>query len=71
MESYSLKYIGLGDWLPGVPASDHTAEYTQERVEQLLDSGLYELAGGTISDDGSTPRKRKNAPVADAAAGKD
>ena len=69
---YSLKYIGPGDWLPCVPASDHTAEYTQKRVRQLLDSGLYEMqGGGDAPDEDETESADADEPVADAAEGKD
>lgn len=37
-----LKYIGKGDFLPGVPARDLSeAEVTEHGAKRLLKSGLY------------------------------
>ncbi len=50
---YPLRYVGSGDWLPGVPASDHTVS-TKAEADVLVKSGLYALAdGGGASGDKS------------------
>lgn len=38
-----MKYIGNGEWLPGVPARDLTKEEVKQHgKDYLLSTGLYE-----------------------------
>lgn len=37
-----VKYIGKGEWLPGIPASDHEVE-TEAEAKELVKSGLYKV----------------------------
>ena len=62
---YRLKYIGVNpgtDWLPGIPAADHTVN-TKAEADVLVGSGLYERARGGEPDEaatttrGRTPKK--------------
>ncbi len=58
--AHRLKYIGVNpttDWLPGIPASDHTVS-TKAEADMLVGSGLYELAhGGDDADDAATDER--------------
>ncbi len=55
--AHRLKYIGVNpetDWLPGIPASDHTVS-TKAEADTLVGSGLYKLArGGDHADEPTT-----------------
>ena len=45
MSEYKLRYIGANprtDWLPGIPASDHTVA-TRVEAKARVATGLYEL----------------------------
>lgn len=46
MEQVALKYTGNGDFLPGVPARDLTADEAKEHggEKALIATGLYEKA---------------------------
>jgi hypothetical protein len=47
-----LKYIGLGSYIPDVPARDLTKEEAEYHgIGRLLDSHLYEVFDGYVDDD--------------------
>lgn len=55
-----LRYIAPnGEWLPGVPASDHEVEDVS-LADDLIASGLYEREAATV------PRNKPAAPQAEA-----
>ena len=53
-----LKYIGRGEFFPGIPTADFTCDSDQE-AERLVASGLYEYAGKGQEEKPSGERKEE------------
>ncbi len=63
--AHRLKYIGVNpetDWLPGIPASDHTVS-TKAEADTLVASGLYKLAGGRKRTTKSATAAKEETPT--------
>ena len=56
-----LRYVGTGDFMPGIPDRDLTAGDVAEcglSIEELMATGLY-TRPSSYSDDAPAPRQRR------------